>query len=132
MDLSMPLLNGYESTERIREVEKESPPSPENQRLSFALNGRIPILAVSASLYEQQRSKLSDAGMDGWILKPIDFKRLATILKGVTDLTQRECDRYRSGYNWEVGGWLALENSSGHTSHTQDRVSAEGINTLAA
>ncbi|KAJ3881750.1 hypothetical protein F5051DRAFT_473715 [Lentinula edodes] len=107
MDINMPILNGLEASERIREFEKAFPLS-DVQRLSLKLNGRIPIFAVSASLYEHQRSKLSDAGMDGWILKPIDFKRLATILKGVTDLAQRERDRYTPGCNWEVGGWLAM------------------------
>ncbi|KAJ3813329.1 hypothetical protein F5876DRAFT_35338 [Lentinula aff. lateritia] len=107
MDINMPILNGLEASEKIREFEKEFP-SSDVQRLSLKLNGRIPIFAVSASLYENQRSKLSDAGMDGWILKPIDFKRLATILKGVTDLAQRQRDRYTPGCNWEVGGWLAM------------------------
>lgn len=107
MDINMPILNGLEASERIREFEKTFPLS-DVQRLSLKLNGRIPIFAVSASLYEHQRSKLSDAGMDGWILKPIDFKRLAIILKGVTDLAQRERDRYTTGCNWEVGGWLAM------------------------
>ncbi|KAJ4491482.1 hypothetical protein C8J55DRAFT_420587 [Lentinula edodes] len=107
MDINMPILNGLEASAKIREFEKELP-SSDVDRLSVKLNGRIPIFAVSASLYEQQRSKLSDAGMDGWILKPIDFKRLATILKGVTDLAQRERDRYTPGCNWEVGGWLAM------------------------
>ncbi|KIK69752.1 hypothetical protein GYMLUDRAFT_34142 [Collybiopsis luxurians FD-317 M1] len=117
MDINMPILNGFEASEKIREVERTSPASSENERPSLSLNGRIPIFAVSASLYEQQRSKLSDAGMDGWILKPIDFKRLAVILKGVTDPVQRELDRYRPGCNWEIGGWLAL--SSAESSPTR-------------
>ncbi|KAJ3992676.1 phytochrome-like protein [Lentinula boryana] len=108
MDINMPILNGLEASERIRAFEKTAPLSSDDQRLSQMLNGRMPIFAVSASLYEQQRFKLSEAGMDGWILKPIDFKRLATILKGVTDLAQRESDRYTPGCNWEIGGWLAL------------------------
>ncbi|KAJ3715391.1 phytochrome-like protein [Lentinula raphanica] len=108
MDINMPILNGLEASERIREHEKTVPPSSDDQRLSLLLNGRIPIFAVSASLYEQQRSKLLDAGMDGWILKPIDFKRLAIILKGVTDLDQRKSERYTPGCNWEIGGWLAI------------------------
>ncbi|KAJ3799044.1 hypothetical protein GGU11DRAFT_534934 [Lentinula aff. detonsa] len=108
MDINMPILNGLEASERIRAFEKTAPLSSDDQRLSPMLNGRMPIFAVSASLYEQQRFKLLEAGMDGWILKPIDFKRLATILKGVTDLAQRESDRYTPGCNWEIGGWLAL------------------------
>ncbi|KAF9267585.1 hypothetical protein L218DRAFT_1074312 [Marasmius fiardii PR-910] len=112
MDINMPILNGYEASERIRDIERlldepvKSSTDMENRRLSHRLNGRIPIFAVSASLFEQQRDKLSNSGMDGWILKPIDFKRLARILTGVTDLKQRERDRYHPGYNWESGGWL--------------------------
>ncbi|PBK97922.1 hypothetical protein ARMGADRAFT_1162720 [Armillaria gallica] len=104
MDLSMPILNGFEATEQIRAVEAKSPASA--LRLSHRLNGRIPIFAVSASLFEQQRDKLSKCGMDGWILKPIDFKRLGVILSGVTDVGQRQRDLYRPGCNWESGGWL--------------------------
>ncbi|KAK0464731.1 uncharacterized protein EV420DRAFT_1061466 [Desarmillaria tabescens] len=104
MDLDMPILDGFEATEKIREVEAESPAS--TLRLSHRLNGRIPIFAVSASLFEQQRDKLSKCGMDGWILKPINFKRLGVILSGVTDVGQRQRDVYRPGCNWESGGWL--------------------------
>ncbi|KAF8909011.1 hypothetical protein CPB84DRAFT_1813256 [Gymnopilus junonius] len=108
MDIQMPILNGFEATRRIRELEQES----KNQRpklkrrLSEEVNGRMPIFAVSASLCEQQRHELADYGMDGWILKPIDFKRLNVILKGVTDPSQRHKDVYYPGCNWEAGGWL--------------------------
>lgn len=106
----MPILDGYQATERIRNLEKcdlqsISVPLPA-LRPSHKLNGRIPIFAVSASLLEHQRHELSNYGMDGWILKPIDFKRLDVLLKGVTDPTQRDQDAYRPGCNWEGGGWL--------------------------
>ena len=78
-----------------------------NPRASQVLNGRLPIFAVSASLFEEQRDDMYNLGMDGWILKPIDFKRLRIILRGVTDLSQREKDVYHPGCNWEHGGWLA-------------------------
>ena len=61
---------------------------------------------MSASLVEQQREELEQIGIDGWILKPIDFRRLYTILRGVTDRVQRERDEYRVGGSWEIGGWL--------------------------
>lgn len=105
----MPILNGYEATEQIRKHEKENPiPSRPHiyHRQSYDLNGRIPIFAVSASLLEHQRDDLRDLGMDGWILKPIDFKRLDFILKGVTDSSQRKLDVYHPGYTWEIGGWF--------------------------
>ncbi|KAI0785152.1 hypothetical protein C8Q75DRAFT_776169 [Abortiporus biennis] len=105
MDIQMPLLNGYEATERIRALEQDD--NGRARRLSQVLNGRrIPIFAVSASLFEEQREDMRKLGIDGWILKPIDFKRLRVILKGVTDVHQREKDVYKSGSNWEVGGWL--------------------------
>ncbi|KAI9064701.1 hypothetical protein FKP32DRAFT_1611120 [Trametes sanguinea] len=104
MDIQMPLLNGYEATERIRALEKDVELL---DRVSHRYNGRIPIFAVSASLFEHQREDLHRLGMDGWILKPIDFKRLRHLLRGVVDPAQREKDIYRPGVNWEIGGWLS-------------------------
>lgn len=104
ISIRMPLLNGYEATERIRALEEENKEPP--RRFSHLLNGRLPIFAVSASLREDQREDMFNLGIDGWILKPIDFKRLRIILKGVSDLSQREKDVYHSGCNWEMGGWL--------------------------
>lgn len=100
----MPILNGFEATERIRKLNSVDALSA---RPSRQLNhGRIPIFAVSASLKESQKEELVNFGMDGWILKPIDFKRLNIILKGVLDPEQRQQDLYQPGYNWEMGGWL--------------------------
>jgi DNA-binding response OmpR family regulator len=120
----MPILNGCEATERIRALEKAKPhPSSENslRRISYQMNGRIPIFAVSASLTENQRDELYSYGMDGWILKPIDFKRLKVILKGVTDPSQRKQDVYAPGCSWEAGGWFRDINPKrkSSSSHTQ-------------
>ncbi|KAI0930755.1 hypothetical protein AcV7_004852 [Taiwanofungus camphoratus] len=104
MDIQMPLLNGFEATERIRALERKW--QNNSQRLSHELNGRIPIFAVSASLFENQREHLYSLGLDGWITKPIDFKRLRVLLKGVTEKAQRDKDVYQPGCNWEIGGWL--------------------------
>ena len=101
----MPLLNGYEATERIRALEQDGK-EPLPNRLSYRLNGRLPIFAVSASLREAQRQEMHSLGIDGWILKPIDFKRLRVILRGVTDAAQRQKDVYTVGCSWEQGGWL--------------------------
>ncbi|KAF9561324.1 hypothetical protein CPC08DRAFT_635599 [Agrocybe pediades] len=110
MDIQMPILNGFEATRRIRDLEVQEQSkglTPQStRRLSQILNGRIPIFAVSASLLEQQRDDLSEHGLDGWILKPIDFKRLNVILKGITDPEQRHKDVYHPGCSWEAGGWL--------------------------
>lgn len=108
MDIRMPILNGFEATQRIRDLEKSeaSKSAAHTMQLSHQINGRIPIFAVSASLSESQREELLNCGVDGWILKPIDFHRLQVILKGVTDPVQRRRDVYRPGCNWEIGGWL--------------------------
>ncbi|TFY65059.1 hypothetical protein EVJ58_g2200, partial [Rhodofomes roseus] len=103
MDIQMPLLNGFEATERIRGLEASR--ANHFHRSSHKLNGRIPIFAVSASLFEDQQEELFKLGFDGWILKPIDFKRLRVILRGVVDTVQRAKDVYQP-HNWEVGGWL--------------------------
>ncbi|KAJ7081397.1 phytochrome-like protein, partial [Mycena belliarum] len=106
MDIQMPILDGYGATERIRVVEKLTPQSA-NLRLSTRVNGgHIPIFAVSASLREHRREEMANYGLDGWVLKPIDFKRLKIILHGVTDSAQRARDLYHAGCSWEAGGWL--------------------------
>lgn len=68
--------------------------------------GRTPIFAVSASLVEKERSTYVDAGFDGWILKPVDFKRLHTLLDGIQDDEARYACRYVPG-QWERGGWFS-------------------------
>lgn len=101
----MPIVDGLTSTKMIRALEK----SPEHAGHSHlaAANGRIPIFAVSASLVEKERSTYMDAGFDGWILKPIDFKRLHELLTGIDDEeTRRDC-MYSPG-EWERGGWFCL------------------------
>lgn len=112
MDIQMPILDGFGATKAIRKLEAasfaESSTIP-TDRTSMRLNGRIPIFAVSASLREKQREEMHDLGMDGWILKPIGFDRLRTIMKGITDLEQRQRDKYQPG-KWEVGGWLGEPN----------------------
>ncbi|KAH8924871.1 hypothetical protein BT69DRAFT_1349174 [Atractiella rhizophila] len=82
-------------------------PVPPPRRLASSLNGRCVIFAVSASLPEKQRTELVDAGIDGWMLKPLDFKRLNVLMKGILDGKQRQKDLYTPG-SWEKGGWLRL------------------------
>ncbi|KAH7336765.1 hypothetical protein B0J17DRAFT_718687 [Rhizoctonia solani] len=112
MDIQMPILDGFGATKAIRKLEAASYAETSTlsaDRTSMRLNGRIPIFAVSASLREKQREEMHDLGMDGWILKPIGFDRLRTIMKGITDLEQRQKDKYQPG-KWEVGGWLGEPN----------------------
>jgi DNA-binding response OmpR family regulator len=68
-------------------------------------NGRMPIFAVSASLLEERRLGYLDLGFDGWIPKPIDFKRLEKLLEGTRDAKIRKEAEYAPG-KWERGGWF--------------------------
>jgi len=99
----MPIMDGYTATQKIRKLEAEDPalvPYRPTQP-----NKRTPIFAVSASLIEDQRQKYIDYGFDGWILKPIDFKRLAVLMNGIINHETRVGVQYKSG-NWEHGGWF--------------------------
>lgn len=102
----MPIVDGLTSTKMIRSFEKIHPGSGLSDRAAF--NGRVPIFAVSASLIEKDRQLYIDAGFDGWILKPIDFKRLSTLLCGIVEEHTRKICLYKPG-EWERGGWFAQE-----------------------
>lgn len=58
MDLEMPVMNGYEATTAIRKLKSK--------------NGKIPIVALSASAMQDVQKKIFDAGMNGFILKPFN------------------------------------------------------------
>ncbi|PQE25440.1 hypothetical protein CJF30_00000143 [Rutstroemia sp. NJR-2017a BBW] len=119
MDMQMPIVDGLSAAKMIRSFEKThldlSPRA--------ALNGRIPIFAVSASLVEREKQTYVDAGFDGWILKPIDFKRLNVLLEGIVDEKVRKSCLYQSGH-WERGGWFtemqpsALQSSTAPSNET--------------
>lgn len=57
MDLEMPVMNGYEATKAIR-------------GLSDSIKSAIPIVALTASAMIDVRSRITQTGMDGFILKP--------------------------------------------------------------
>jgi two-component system sensor histidine kinase/response regulator len=63
MDVQMPEMDGFAATARIREIEKES--------------GRhIPIIALTGHAMKGDRQRCLDAGMDGYLSKPIRSKEL--------------------------------------------------------
>lgn len=100
----MPLVDGYSATKMIRSFEKTHAGACLSDRAKC--NHRIPIFAVSASLVERDRNKYMDIGFDGWILKPVDFKRVNEMLKGIVDDGTRDGCIYQPG-RWEQGGWFA-------------------------
>jgi len=68
MDLHMPGMDGLEATRRIRTLEAETG-AP-----------RTPILALTANAFAEDRDACLDAGMDGFLVKPLDRERLAAAL----------------------------------------------------
>ena len=107
----MPIVDGVTSTKMIRSHEKTHR-SGNVLSTRAALNGRIPIIAVSASLLEKQRELYIDGGFDGWILKPIAFNRLSVIMTGLVDQQVRKQNLYLAG-KWESGGWFAPSEDRG-------------------
>lgn len=99
----MPIVDGLTSTNMIRSFEKTVPASNLSRRAG--INGRVPIFAVSASLAERELQTYLDAGFDGWVMKPIDFKRLDIFLTGIVDDNARNLCVYKAG-QWERGGWF--------------------------
>jgi CheY-like chemotaxis protein/HPt (histidine-containing phosphotransfer) domain-containing protein len=65
MDIQMPVLNGFDATSKIREVEAAS-----------GRNGRTPIIALTASALKGDEEKCLSAGMDGYLSKPIRRRQL--------------------------------------------------------
>lgn len=109
MDLQMPICNGQDACRRIRssEEKRENEQQLTDRPASHVLNGRIPIFAVSATLDQSMRREMCDIGMDGWVVKPIDFARLRLLMRGVTVPEHREDERWQPGHVWEKGGWLS-------------------------
>ncbi len=70
MDIQMPHMDGYEATRRIRALEDSA-------------KANIPIYAMTANAFEEDRQKALDAGLNGHITKPIDVNALMAVLKGV-------------------------------------------------
>jgi CheY-like chemotaxis protein len=99
----MPIVDGFTSTKMIRSFEKTHGKACLSARARA--NGRIPIFAVSASLLEKEREKYVGTGFDGWILKPVNFQRVDSLLEGIVDEDARNSCLFEAG-QWERGGWF--------------------------
>ena len=67
MDIQMPRMDGYTATREIR-------------TLSNNKKANIPIVAMTANAFDEDRRKAFECGMNGHIVKPIDMKEVAKIL----------------------------------------------------
>lgn len=69
MDVQMPLLDGYGATERIRDWETQQG------------RARMPVIALTANAYAEDRERCLVAGMDDYLAKPIDAGELREVLE---------------------------------------------------
>ena len=72
MDIMMPVMNGYEATKKIRSLDREDAKV-------------IPIIAMTANAFTEDRLKAKEAGMDEHIAKPVDAKLLVKIIHELAD-----------------------------------------------
>ncbi|KAG4444154.1 hypothetical protein IFR05_000383 [Cadophora sp. M221] len=107
MDLKMPSVDGALATRMIRFFEKEANHRTQqsNGREVQTPKQRVPVLAMSTGLVEDNRFEYIQNGFDGWIMKPIDFQRLDLILQGVKNPELKRDSLYVPG-QWEKGGWF--------------------------
>jgi CheY-like chemotaxis protein len=72
MDIQMPIMDGRRAAAEIRNLERSLPDGTEGTPTSrpFRMDGRIPIVAVSASLYEKDHVEIG-THFSGWLLKPL-------------------------------------------------------------
>jgi CheY-like chemotaxis protein len=72
MDIKMPVMDGYEATRQIRSLEEEGKKD-------------VPIIAMTADAFFEDRQAAFACGMNEHLAKPIDVERLFAILKSLLD-----------------------------------------------
>ncbi len=72
MDVQMPVMDGYAATKLIRELEDPA-------------RANVPIIAMTANAFEEDRKKALQMGMDGHLAKPVDIKKMMRALAEILD-----------------------------------------------
>ena len=67
MDVQMPKMDGYTATRKIRNINDKT-------------KSNIPIIALTANAFEEDKNKAYEAGMNGFIAKPINIEKLLAAL----------------------------------------------------
>lgn len=78
MDIQMPVMDGYEAARKIRQLE--------NPLLSS-----IPIIAMTANAFDEDRKAAEESGMNGFLSKPVDIDKIIKVLQEVFSGTQKIC-----------------------------------------
>ena len=67
MDIMMPVMNGYEATKMIRSLDREDAK-------------KIPIIAMTANAFTEDRIRAKEAGMNEHVAKPVDVELLIKVI----------------------------------------------------
>jgi len=76
MDCQMPELDGFEATRTLRRLEAEGKVRPRH-------GDRLPVIALTANAIKGDRERCLDAGMDGYVTKPIDAAAVVDALRSL-------------------------------------------------
>ena len=77
MDIMMPVMNGYEAAKMIRSLDREDAKV-------------IPIIAMTANAFTEDKMRAKEAGMDEHIARPVDGKLLVKVINELVKRNQRE------------------------------------------
>ena len=68
MDIMMPVMNGYEATKMIRSLDREDAK-------------KLPIIAMPANAFTEDRIRAKEAGMNEHVAKPVDVELLIKVIR---------------------------------------------------
>ena len=93
MDIQMPVMDGYEATRHIRQFEMRGMQNekPHNMR------HHVPIVAMTASAFEEERQRCLRAGMDDFVSKPVRKETLRGVIVRLTKQSSASNDDSMSG-----------------------------------
>ena len=77
MDIMMPVMNGYEATKMIRSLDREDAK-------------KIPIIAMTANAFTEDRIRAKETGMDEHVAKPVDVGLLIKVIHSLVKNSRKE------------------------------------------
>ena len=101
MDCQMPLMDGYEATRQIRKIEGDS--------------FHTPIIAMTANAMKADQKKCYEAGMDDYISKPVDTRKLVSLLHKYVEEVSDEHE----------GAVVDLSSTDSYLSHIIEEMASE-------
>jgi len=94
MDVRMPVMDGYETTRRIRKIQDK---------------GSLPVIALSADAVEGVAEKTIAAGMNGFLTKPLDPVKLVEVLKEYIYIEYTAQDVYETSATDDFEVWIEFD-----------------------